>query len=450
MLRLSQLRGYGSVFAVVKVNSAPAAASVAGQRFPARRVEPRWRRDLGLVSLSILSVGAVYFAASKSGAFATGATCAVATAAGMYGRLAIGRWRAALQIAAAALLVSVLGGPPRLVGLVLITGLVASEIIERHARRSDILRVGAWMALLSSVTSVSGAVATAPIPVGVAVFEAVGAACGGFLSAPLMFTLAPLAEAAFGHVTRLTMREWLSFEHPLLRQLASAAPGTFQHSVNVGVLADAAAGDIGADALLARVGGLYHDVGKISAAAYFIENQHGSNPHDALEPAESARILRAHVLDGVDLVDRHRMGERIADFVREHHGTDQMRFFRNKAEALGHPVTDDTYRYPGPPPRSRESGILMIADQLEATARSKAPADAADCDEIVSTTIERILNNGQLKGSGLTKKDLALAERAFSRALQAMYHRRPSYPSLGDGTPRPGLMFPARRRRLVS
>jgi putative nucleotidyltransferase with HDIG domain len=216
------------------------------------------------------------------------------------------------------------------------------------------------------------------------------------------------------------------------------------------MLAVGAAGAIGADALLARVGGLYHDVGKMNAPAYFIENQHGQNPHDDLEPAESARILRAHVTDGVELVNEHRMGQRIADFVREHHGSGEMRLLREKAASLAQSFSEDTYRYPGPRPRSRETGILMIADQLEATARAKAPADEAECNAIVRSTIERILGEGQLDESLLTKSDLALAEQGFSRALQAMYHRRLSYPTSGDGASRPRLVFPSRPRRSVA
>ena len=407
-------------------------------------------RDIGLMGVSMLAVGAAYFASSDSGPVATGVSCAVATATAMYGRLAMGRWRSGVQILLAATVVSVLGAPPRLVGVLLITGLAASELIARQAHRSAILRVAAWLAFVACVTSLSGVAAAVPVPARIALLEGIGATVGGFLSAPLMFTLAPLAEALFGHVTRLTLSEWLSYENPLLRQLASAAPGTFQHSVNVGVLADAAAGAIGADALLARVGGLYHDVGKTNAPEYFIENQHGSNPHDALEPADSARILRAHVIDGVELVNEHRMGERIADFVREHHGSSEMRLLRDKAEALGQSFAADTFRYPGPRPRSRETGILMIADQLEATARSKAPADDAECDAVVRTTIERIRDEGQLDESGLTKADLALAHRGFSRALQAMHHRRLSYPSSGPGATRRRFFFPPRPRRSVA
>jgi putative nucleotidyltransferase with HDIG domain len=310
--------------------------------------------------------------------------------------------------------------------------------------------VAAWLAFIGWVCSLSGIAATVPLSARLALLEGIGAAVGAFLSAPLMFTLAPLAEGLLGHVTRLTIRDWLSFEHPLLRQLATAAPGTFQHSVNVGVLADAAAGAIGADALLARVGGLYHDVGKMNAPEYFIENQHGPNPHDALAPAESARILRAHVTDGVELVNEHRMGERIVDFVREHHGSGEMRLLLDKAQTLGQSFAEDTYRYPGPRPRSRETGILMIADQLEATARAKSPADDAECDAIVRTTIERIRGEGQLEESGLTTADLALAQQGFSRALQAMYHRRLSYPSSGPGATRRRLLFPTRPRRSVA
>lgn len=408
------------------------------------------RRDIGLIILSMVIVGAAYFVTSDSSAIATGTVLGLSTAAGMHARLAMGRMRAAIQIVGTAAALSALGAPARLVGVLLITGLAAAELIARRAHRSAILQVSTWVAIVAFLASFSGIAAIMTLPARVVGYETVAAVVGGFLSAPLMLMLAPLAEGLFGHITRLTMSEWLSYEHPLLRQLASTAPGTFQHSVNVGVLADAAAGAIGADRLLARVGGLYHDVGKINAPEYFIENQHQQNPHDHLDPSKSARILRAHVVDGVDLVQRHRMGQRLADFVREHHGTSQMRLLRDKAEALGQSVDDDTYRYPGPSPQSRETGLLMIADQLEATARSNPPSDDAQCDALVRTTMERIQGERQLDDSGLTVGDLARAERGFSRALQAMYHRRLSYPSSDDRPQRSRLVFPSRRRTVAS
>lgn len=289
--------------------------------------------------------------------------------------------------------------------------------------------------LIAALTSLSGLAAAVPLPAGLVLREALGALAGGFVSAPILLTFGPLAEWLFGHITRLTMSEWLSYEGPLLRELAAAAPGTFQHSINVGVLADAAAAAIGGDALLARVGGLYHDVGKIRAPGYFIENQSGPNPHDSLDPRESARILKAHVSDGIEMVRAQRMGDRIADFVREHHGTGTLRAFREKADALGLAEPPETFQYPGPAPRSRETAIVMIADQLEATARSSPPADAAACDAMVQRTLERIRGEGQLDRSRLTARDLQTARSAFARALQAMYHRRATTPPSSTATP---------------
>ena len=167
------------------------------------------------------------------------------------------------------------------------------------------------------------------------------AAIGGFLSAPLMFTLAPLAEGLFGHVTRLTISEWLSYEHPLLRKLASTAPGTFQHSVNVGVLADAAAGAIGADALLARVGGLYHDVGKMNAPAYSSRTSTGRILTMSSSRRKAREFFARTSSTASNWCNQHRMGERIADFVREHHGSGEMRLLRDKAEALGQSFTEE-------------------------------------------------------------------------------------------------------------
>jgi putative nucleotidyltransferase with HDIG domain len=398
----------------------------------------RYKSALGYASFSAFALAGLAAAVrltAGSPALAWAAVIAVATAAAMQARLATGRWRAAALVVLSAALLSLIGGVPRLVGAVLLTGLAGAELIARCTRRSEVLQAGSWAGLIAGLTSLSGLAATVPLPPGLVLREALGAVAVGFLSGPVVLTLGPVAEWLFGHITRLTMSEWLSYEGRLLRELAAAAPGTFQHSINVGVLANAAAGAVDGDALLARVGGLYHDVGKIRAPGFFIENQQGTNPHDSLEPRESARILRAHVTDGVEAVRAHRMGDRIADFVREHHGTGTMRVFEEKAGALGLADPPGTYQYPGPAPRSRETAIVMIADQLEATARSSPPADEAACDAMVERTIERIRAEGQLKRSGLTTRELQAARAAFARALQAMYHRRLTNPP--SGTPSP-------------
>jgi membrane-associated HD superfamily phosphohydrolase len=186
----------------------------------------------------------------------------------------------------------------------------------------------------------------------------------------------------------------------------------------------------------------------MNAPFYFIDNQQGANPHYRLDPSESARILRAHVLDGVELVTRHRMGTRIADFVREHHGTSELRMLKERADGLGRSADEDTYRYPGPRPRSRETAIVMLADRLEATARSTPPVDEAACDTLVRATIERTCGEGQLDDAGMTDAELAQARGGLARTLEAMYHRRRlMYPSSDAGPARRRLAFFDRSRR---
>ncbi len=408
--------------------------------------------DAALVLFAVTCVALTYLSSRDSATLAAAAVLAVSTAAAMHARLAMGRWRAAAQIVACAAFLIQMGATAAVVAALLVSGLVGGELIARSARQSAVLQAAMWTGIVAGLTSLSGLAFAEPRAAGAVLRRALAAAAGGFLSAPVMLTLGPMAEWLFGHTTRLTMSEWLSYQHPLLRDLSSKAPGTFQHSVNVGVLAEAAAGAVGGDALLAHLGGLYHDVGKMQAPEYFIENQRGTNPHDRLNPWESASILRAHVSDGVDMIREHRMGGRIADFVREHHGTGAMRLLREKAEAMDRTGREeDTYRYAGPRPRSRETALVMIADQLEATARSAPPPDDAACDEMVRLTIERIQRERQLDDSGCTERDFAGVRTAFARALRGMYHRRLEYPPSDNGSRRtPKLAFVSRvlaRRR---
>ncbi len=410
--------------------------SVSPPRLSAYRRRAEMFREAGFSLVTLLGVAALYESSAPSVPLATAVVLAASTAAAMQVRLAMGRTPAAMQIVACGFMISLMGALPRLVGETIVTGLVGAELVARCPHRSRLVRVGLWTGGLAGITVVSGLLAAVPQAFAESVREALAAAAGGFIAAPLTLAVAPLAERWFGHVTRWTLNEWLSYEHPLLRDLATKAPGTFQHSVNVGVLADSAASMIGSDAVLARLGGLYHDVGKARGPEYFTENQYGPNPHDRLSPWESARILRAHVSDGLDLLERHRMGPRLAAFVAEHHGTGLMRLFHGKAVALGSTATTrDTYRYAGPRPRSRETAIVMMADQIEATARSAPPADEQDCEGIVQRTLDRIQSEGQLDESGLTAADIVEVHRGLTRSLQAMYHRRLAYPVTATGVP---------------
>jgi hypothetical protein len=238
----------------------------------------------------------------------------------------------------------------------------------------------------------------------------------------------------FGHVTPLTLIESLSYDHPLLRRLLTEAPGTFLHSTNVAVLADVGARAIGADALAARVGALYHDVGKTRTPELFAENQAADNPHAVLTPDESARVLAGHVKEGVQLVLSHGLGERVADFVREHHGTSQMRSLIARLDDTRDDGDASRFSYPGPRPRSRETGLVMLADRAEAMARARRPQSRDACLALACETVDRVVEEGQLSNSGLTDADCERIERAFADVLFAIHHRREGYRD-PDATP---------------
>lgn len=390
-------------------------------------------RKAAFVVAAALATVAVFRGTSTSEPVAVAAVLAVGTAAAIHARLSMGGWTSVATLLLAGAALAALGAPLRLIASALAGGVVASALVSRRAGRSAVLHAAGWSGLAAGLVHLSGVAAVVSLPVDATYREAAGALAGAILSAPLVLTLGPSAESLFGYTSRLTMTEWLGFDHPLLRELAAAAPGTFQHSVNVGVLSDAAARAINGDALLARVGGLYHDVGKTRAPQYFVENQRDGNPHDQLDPWESARILRAHVSDGVDLVSAHGMGDQIADFVREHHGTGTMKSFLEKAGASpGRGPAGETYRYPGPRPRSRETAVVMMADQVEATGRAERPADDAACEQIVRRTIDRIRNEGELEDAGLSPGELTAIGSALARTLAAMHHNRTTLPPVGS------------------
>jgi putative nucleotidyltransferase with HDIG domain len=239
---------------------------------------------------------------------------------------------------------------------------------------------------------------------------------------------APAVESLFAYTTRISLLEMLNYEHPLLKRLMAEAPGTFQHSVSIGILADAAAAAVDADPLLVRVGALYHDVGKLADRDLFIENQAATNPHDTLAPLESARRIRAHVEEGVRIVREYRLGERIADFVREHHGTRPIEYFLHKARTAAAAVDPADYQYPGPRPRSKETAILMIADQVEATSRAMPGASSDQRREMIASTIDRLRDEGQLDDAPVTLRDLERIREALAEVLAGMNHRRVEYP----------------------
>ncbi len=227
--------------------------------------------------------------------------------------------------------------------------------------------------------------------------------------------------------TKFSIYDYLNMEHPLLRMLKEKAVGTYNHSMNVALLAESAAYRVGADALLCKVGAYYHDIGKMENPEYFIENQHGYNPHDNLDPRESARIIISHVSKGVELARKYKLPGRIIDIIRTHHGTTLIYPFYKKAKEMGYEVDEKDFRYPGPKPRNNEEGIVMLADSVEAAVRSLHDRTDETVRSVIRSVIESKWNDGQLEHTDLRKADLEAISETFFEILKGIYHTRQPY-----------------------
>lgn len=316
-------------------------------------------------------------------------------------------------------------------------GVLAAGLSARRARRrSDVLKTALVIAAAQlAFVPVMAALDTTVPAAAISYFIAV--AVTGFISALLIAALTaamlPLIEWLFDETTDLRLLELASADNALLKQLALRSPGTYYHSVMMANLAEAAAETIGANGLQCRVMALYHDLGKMERPSYFVENQRGGNIHDRLPPELSARIIFAHIKDGIDIARRHRLGRPVLDAVTQHQGTTLLRVFHQRAldrvKSAGEAVNEAEFRYPGPRPMTRESGILMLADSIEAATRALKDPKPADVRERVANVIRDKIADHQLDDCALTMKDLASVEAAFVRVLTlGVYHNRIEYP----------------------
>ena len=262
----------------------------------------------------------------------------------------------------------------------------------------------------------------------------------GLLSCFIALTLIPLWENIFIYTTDVKLLELSNLNHPLLKDLIVKAPGTYHHSLVVGSMCEAAAEGIGANPLLAKVCAYYHDIGKTDHAQYFIENQRpGENRHDQISPGMSKTILVAHVKDGVEKGLKYKLGRSIIDVIEQHHGTTLISFFYHKAKETEdsemHEVSEDEYRYPGPRPQFREAALCMLADSIEAAARSLDEPTPARLQGIVKNIVQKKFLDGQLEDCNITLKDLTVIEEAFGRILLGIYHQRIDYPTGPKASP---------------
>lgn len=261
---------------------------------------------------------------------------------------------------------------------------------------------------------------------------------GGIFSSLVAMMFVPLLESMFNYTTDVKLLELSNLNHPLLKEMIVRAPGTYHHSMMVGSMVEAAAEEIGANPLLGKVMCYYHDIGKMEHANYFIENQKvGANPHDHISPFMSKTLLIAHVKDGIELGMSHKLGKPILDGIVQHHGTTLISFFYNKALDLRKDedpeIAEADFRYPGPKPQFRESALCMLADSIEAAARSLDEPTPSRLQNIVRNIIQRKFSDGQLDECNLTLKDISKVEAAFIRILLGIYHQRIDYPRSAGG-----------------
>ena len=264
--------------------------------------------------------------------------------------------------------------------------------------------------------------------------SALGLANGFLITMPICFLLLPLFESFFNLITDISLLELSDLNHPLLKRMIVEAPGTYHHSLVVSTLAESACEGIGANALLARVGGYFHDIGKIARAEYFTENMapHRRSLHEFMNPRESCRIIRDHVVHGIELGRKHKLKQRILDFIPEHQGTAVIFYFYQKAADQAKPgerVNTEDFRYAGPKPQSRETAVVLLADSAEAASRSLKDPTPESIRQLVRKIINDKFIDGQLDECDLTLKDLHKIQGSFVRSLMAIYHTRVSYPN---------------------
>jgi putative nucleotidyltransferase with HDIG domain len=333
----------------------------------------------------------------------------------------------------------------------LVAGTVAAHQVKSSRTRSDLIRAGAWASLagvlmIGGLALYQGWLISADFLLAWPV-----AALNGLLGGILAAGLAPLAEAAFSYTTDTKLMELASLDNKLLRELMLRAPGTYHHSLVVSSLVEAAAREIGANHLLAKVAALYHDIGKLKKPDYYVENQGGGqNRHEKLAPSMSALILISHVKEGVELAKKQRLGRPIVDIMAQHHGTRLINYFFQKAldrrrQAGGDEPDKEGYRYPGPRPQTREAGLVMLADAVEAATRALKNYSSARIQGVVQSQINSIFAEGQLDECELTLKDLHKIAKTFNTILSGIFHQRLEYPPApekaksfyGDSDPKP-------------
>ncbi|OON97658.1 MAG: hypothetical protein ATN31_07870 [Candidatus Epulonipiscioides saccharophilum] len=317
----------------------------------------------------------------------------------------------------------------------LITGMISIFVIVKMIERKDMIKVAGLLGLIYGSVYIA-MVFLIDLPLTMALVYNMLIAMGiGIFSVILVGGSLPLLESAFHFVTRFQLLELTNPNQPLLKRLLLEATGTYHHSLLVGNLAETAADEIGANALLARVGGYYHDIGKLTCGNYFKENQVQRNPHDSLDPRSSASIIISHVTTGLEIATKYNLPTCVKDMILQHHGCSVMQYFYVKAQNTGiENVEEIDFTYPGPKPQTKEAALVMLADIIEATTRSMQSKFGPDftIEDLVRKMVKQQLDLGELSECNLFLSDIEKVIQSFIRTLNAMYHERIEYPEKKD------------------
>ena len=309
-------------------------------------------------------------------------------------------------------------------------GLAASVLARRFKTRTSLLLAGGASGLVGALSFGLLLLLYGTTPGLNTVYNLLFIVGGGLVAGTVALGLLPLAENAFDFLTEFRLVELSNPSSPLLQRLLLEAPGTYQHSLIISNLVEQAVTNIGGDALLARVGALYHDVGKLKRPQFFVENQFsGDNPHNALSPHLSYLIIINHVRDGLELLREYKLPKRLEAFAGEHHGTTVLSYFYKRALEDSAKLDELNFRYPGPRPQSKETAVLMIADAVESASRTLSEPSQGSIRALIDRLIELRLQDGQLADSPLNFHDLEVIANTFERMLTGILHRRISYPT---------------------
>ncbi len=316
--------------------------------------------------------------------------------------------------------------------VLLVAGGTAALVVQPTSQRDQSY---IWMLLVAAAVALAllalGVMASTPWEQTLA--DIVRGAAATVVSVIAAMLVMPFAERITGRETHLTLVEWGDLNRPLLQRLSLEAPGTYAHTIAIANLAEAGVRAIGANALLARVGAYYHDIGKLSKPQYFVENQsRGRNPHDKLKPQTSASIIRNHIREGLELAEAEGVPKSIRAFITEHHGTGTIAYFLERARERGGEgglASTAEFIYPGPVPQSSETAVVMLADGVEAATRALAEPTPERIRDVIELVIRQRLEQGQLRDTPLTLRQLTIVKQEFARVLSGMYHSRIDYPT---------------------